>query len=73
MRVTAEVRNAGARPAVKVGVEVPGADRAVADDAYFWLEPGESRTVKLRVQPKPGVEAAGLRASASAWNAPRAE
>lgn len=73
VRVTAEVRNAGARPAVKVDVEVSGADRAVADDAYFWLEPGESRTVKLRVQPKPGVEAAGLRASASAWNAPRAE
>jgi len=73
VRVTAEIRNAGALPAVKTCVAVDGADRAVADDAYFWLEPGETKMVVVRVQPKAGVETSGLRVSASAWNAPRAE
>jgi beta-mannosidase len=68
-RLVAEVKNEGSVPAVKACVEVAGSVRFVADDAYFWLEPGETRTVRLRVQAQPGTPSAHLRLSASAWNA----
>jgi beta-mannosidase len=70
VRVRAEVRNAGALPAVNVCVEAEG---AVADDAYFWLEPGEVKTVTLDALTSSGASAEALRVSATAWNAPRAE
>ena len=67
-RLVAEVKNAGALPAVNTSVEVPGSVRFAADDNFFWLEPGESRTIKLRVQIKPSA-AVPESVAASAWNA----
>ncbi len=69
-RLVAEVRNEGSLPAVKVCVEVPESARCVADDAFFWLEPGETRTVALLMQLKPDVEVSALGVAARAWNAP---
>jgi len=68
-RVEAEVKNEGALPSVMTSVEAPGSVRCVADDAFFWLEPGETRTVWLRVQTQPGAAVPGLRVTACAWNA----
>lgn len=68
-RLVAEVKNEGLVPAVKTSVEVPGSARFVADDNFFWLEPGESRAVKVRAQAKSGADVSALRVTASAWNA----
>ena len=68
-RMVAEVKNEGARPAVKASVEIPGPVKWVADDAFFWLDPGETRTVHLRVLTSSGSSATDLRAVARAWNA----
>ena len=43
---TAVVTNQGAVPAVGVNLSQPGhADTFVAEESFFWLEPGESKTV----------------------------
>ena len=68
-RFRLEVKNEGPAPAVKTAVDVAGTVRFVADDANFWLEPGEARTVRLRVRMPSPAPASGLRVSASAWNA----
>ncbi len=67
-RMVVEVKNTGDRPAVMTNVQVPGRLRYVADDAFFWLEPGETRTVNLRVRLIPGKSPSKLEAVAEAWN-----
>jgi len=67
-RLVVEVKNVGERPTVMTEVQVPGRVRYVADDAFFWLEPGEARTVKLRVRLLPGESPSKLEASGRAWN-----
>jgi len=69
VRLVAEVKNTGALPAVMTSVEVPGELCAVADDNFFWLEPGESRTVKLRVRTEADTPVDGLQVQVNAWNA----
>ncbi len=63
-----EVENAGDRPTVMTNVHVAGRLRYVADDAFFWLEPGERRTVKLRLRLLPGESPTELEVFARAWN-----
>ncbi|MCC6694673.1 MAG: beta-mannosidase [Candidatus Hydrogenedentes bacterium] len=61
---TLVVRNGGILPAVGVHFVCPEiSDRFLADDGYFWLDPGEEHTV--RVNATDGVRVA-------AWNAPEA-
>lgn len=67
-RMVVEVKNVGERPSVMTEVQVPGRVRYVADDAFFWLEPGEARTVKLRVRLLPGESPSKLEATSRAWN-----
>ena len=55
------VKNEGSLPAVGVEISHPGhLDEFFAEDNYFWLEPGETKTVSVNV-----IE--GL--SVKAWNA----
>jgi len=68
----AEVCNTGARPAVMTRIHVPGNLRYVADDAGFWLEPGERRKVRLRIRIPEGQTETPFTAVARAWNAPDA-
>jgi len=69
LRVRAEanrfiIENRGSVPAVGVHFDCPEiSDRFVAEDAYFWLDPGERRSV--RVSATTGV-------TIGAWNAPPA-
>ncbi len=69
-RLVVEVANTGDRPAVMTNVHVAGRLRYVADDAFFWLEPGERRTVKLRLRLLPGESPTDWQVSARAWNCP---
>jgi len=54
-------------------VHVAGRLRYVADDAFFWLEPGQRREVKLRLRLLPGESPAEVQVSARAWNCPHPE
>jgi len=67
---TVEIRNAGRYPSVMTHARVEGSVCAVADDAYFWLEPGESRVVALRVRSADGRALPEKpTVTAAAWNA----
>ncbi len=68
-QLVVEVINTGKVPAVMTNVEVAGRLRYVADDAYFWLEPGEKRTVNLRLRLLPGESPSQLDVVAQAFNA----
>ena len=63
-----EIENTGDRPAVMTNIHVAGRLRYVADDAFFWLEPGERREVKLRLRLLPGESPTDLEVFARAWN-----
>ena len=63
-----ELRNTGTRPAVMASVHVAGKVRYAADDAYFWLEPGESRVLGVRLRLDPAHEQSTWNVSARAWN-----
>lgn len=69
-RVRAEVTNVGRRPAAMVEIRASGNVQYVADDALFWLEPGEKKTVNLRVRTDAKGLPAGTKFRATAWNAP---
>ena len=62
------VENTGERPAAMTNIHVVGRLRYVADDAFFWLEPGERREVKLRLRLLPGESPTELEVFARAWN-----
>lgn len=67
-RLVVELENTGQRPAVSTNVHVAGRLRYVADDAYFWLEPGERRKVAMRLRLLPGESPVELEVFARAWN-----
>jgi len=67
-RLVVEVENTGDRPAVMTNIHVAGRLRYVADDAFFWLEPGERREIKLRLRLLPGQSPTDLEIFARAWN-----
>lgn len=67
-RLVVEIANTGDRPAVMTSVHVAGRLRYVADDAFFWLEPGERREIKLRLRLLPGESPSQLEIFARAWN-----
>ncbi len=69
-RLVVEVTNTGARPAVMTHIDVPGPNRFVADDGFFWLEPNETRRVSVRVRTPAGTNSPDLTAWARAWNVP---
>jgi beta-mannosidase len=63
-----EVRNTGKAPAFMTTVDVAGARRTLyADDNFFWLAPGEARTLRLRLhwREKPATP----KLTVAAWNA----
>ncbi|GAB3710372.1 glycoside hydrolase family 2 protein [Spirosoma flavus] len=65
-----QVRNVGTVPAFMTKIDVIGTKRAlVADDNYFWLAPGESRTLSADIlwREAPGPATSIM---VSAWNAP---
>jgi beta-mannosidase len=68
-RLVVEVKNTGRQPAVMTNVRVAGPVRHVADDAFFWLEPGEQRRVALRLRLPPELAQSPLSVVAEAWNA----
>jgi beta-mannosidase len=44
------VTNTGKKPAVGVNISSPGnADKFIASENFFWLEPGESKTVNVNI------------------------
>ncbi|MCK9412520.1 MAG: hypothetical protein M0Q53_09485 [Prolixibacteraceae bacterium] len=46
----ATIKNTGKFPAVGVNLQVPGkADKFIASDNYFWLDPGESTKVEINL------------------------
>jgi beta-mannosidase len=64
-----QVRNAGTVPAFMTKIDVVGAKRAlVADDNYFWLAPGETRTLSADVLWRE-TPMGNVSVVASAWNA----
>jgi beta-mannosidase len=67
-RLVVGVENIGDRPAVMTNIHVAGRLRYVADDAFFWLEPGEQREVQLRLRLLPGESPTDLEIFARAWN-----
>jgi hypothetical protein len=67
-RLVVEIENTGDRPAVMTNIHVAGRLRYVADDAFFWLEPGERREIKLRLRLLPGESPTDLEIFARAWN-----
>lgn len=67
-RLVVAVENTGGRPAVMTNIHVAGRLRYVADDAFFWLEPGERREIELRLRLLPGESPKDLEVSARAWN-----
>ena len=62
-RLVVEIENSGERPAVMTNVHVAGHLRYVADDSFFWLEPGERRTVELRLRLERASHPANWRSS----------
>ena len=69
-QLTVRVRNAGTLPAFMTKIDIAGAKRAlVADDNYFWLAPGESRTLSADVLWRE-TPTGNVSVVASAWNAP---
>lgn len=78
LRLDVEVQNTGNRPAVMTTVQPTDLTPAVAEDGFFWLDPGQSRRlwIRLRLQPggpvpDPASRRQGtLALRATAWNAP---
>ncbi|HUY12917.1 MAG TPA: beta-mannosidase [Terriglobia bacterium] len=67
--IVVNVRNTGSRPAFLVHFKVLCTNCAsYATDNFFWLDPGETRLVRIRILLK-GVEAPE-RVVVDAWNAP---
>jgi beta-mannosidase len=66
-----EIRNTGAVPAVAVSFDAPDASDSLRyDDAYFWLEPGETRKVSVSLEPDiEGKTHTPKAIQVSAWNA----
>ncbi len=68
--LSVEVTNTGVLPAVMTHVHVEGRLRYAADDAFFWLEPGETRRVSLRLRLNGDSPTDELSVIARAWNVP---
>jgi beta-mannosidase len=69
--ITCVIRNTGPTPAFPVTVDVSGARRMFyADDNYFWLAPGEERTITVHVAWREPARPEQITVSAAAWNAP---
>jgi beta-mannosidase len=72
-RLTLRVRNTGAAPAFPVHLEIDGAKRAFfATDNYFWLAPGEEKSIQVDVLWRELPAGKPIQVSAQAWNAPTA-
>lgn len=76
VRVWMELRNTGERPAVMTTVRPTDLTAHVAEDGFFWVEPGESRSLWVRLRlapggpvPSPASSRQGpLTLQATAWN-----
>ncbi len=49
-------------------IHLAGRLRYVADEAFFWLNPGEQRRITLRLSLIPGQSPTDLAVFARAWN-----
>jgi len=62
--------NQGGVPCPLVMLDVPSADVVVyCDDNYFWLEPGETRTVTATIRFRDGKDPKPIDVRVRAWNA----
>lgn len=65
--ITASITNTGKLPAFMTKIDVKGVKRAFfASDNYFWLKPGETKTVSMNLLWR--EQAAEAKLEASAWN-----
>ncbi len=69
-RLQVEVTNVGRRPAAMVEIHLSGKQQYVAEDGLFWLEPGEKKTLWVRVRTDSKGLPATAKLSARAWNVP---
>lgn len=70
-RLRVRVKNPGTKPAFMTRVDIEGVRRAFyATDNFFWLAPGEERTLDLEVLWRDPAARGRATVSASAWNAP---
>ncbi|WP_128548103.1 glycoside hydrolase family 2 protein [Larkinella soli] len=69
-QLVVQVRNTGTTPAFMTRIDLTGVKRAlVADDNYFWLAPGESRSLSADILWRE-TPAGNVQVVVSAWNAP---
>lgn len=64
-----EVKNVGGKPSVMTEIQVSGPVQVAAEDAFFWLEPGETRRLALLVRHPAGKAVSPADVSMRAWNA----
>lgn len=70
-RLSVLVRNSGSQPAVNVRLDIDGVKRSFyASDNYFWLEPGEQRSLWVDVLWRDKGPREAARLTAESWNAP---
>jgi beta-mannosidase len=71
-RLAVELRNTGSKPAFMTQVEVLNCRRSFyGDDNFFWLAPGESRTLHYRVRWREPHAINKAQVAVRAWNADR--
>ena len=71
-RLVARVRNTGDKPAFMTRLDIEGAKRVFhASDNFFWLAPGEERTLSLEVQWREPASRNQATITVRAWNAKR--
>ncbi|QNL47952.1 beta-mannosidase [Olivibacter sp. SDN3] len=72
MLISCKVKNEGKKPAFMTTVDIGGVKRVfVADDNYFWLAPGEERTLTLKINWRESVKGKQAIITVDAWNAKR--
>ena len=68
--VTIKVSNQGEVPAFMTRIDVEGAKRTfVADDNYFWLPPGEEKTLEIKIKWRENAVKRRRSLLVAAWNA----
>jgi len=67
------VSNTGKTPSFMTSLDVQGGRRAFfAADNFFWLQPGESRSITVQLHWREKPENAKQAVVVSSWNAPPA-
>lgn len=65
-----EIENKGKIPSFMTKIDVIGSKRLfVADDNFFWMQPGEKREIKMSIKWREGGSANNSRIFIDSWNA----